>query len=123
MAAMKALGEKVEKPADTQPKAPRKPDPTAVYRAELDINDFPQAARWEVTSKKVVARLEEEFGVRIKALGVHVKAGAPVPDGERRLYLEITASDTEKVRKAKTELKMLVTAATDRAMRGERSLV
>ena len=123
MAAMKALGEKIEAPAEPAPKPPRKPDPTAVYRAELDINDFPQAARWEVTSKKVVARLEEEFGVRIKALGVHVKAGAPVPDGERRLYLEITASDTEKVRKAKAELRMLVTAATDKAMRGERSLV
>ena len=105
LAAMKAMGEKVETPGVNKPSpAAQKMDPTAVYRAELDINDFPQAARWEVTSKKVVARLEEEYGVRIKALGVHVKPGAPLPDGERKLYLEITASDTERVRKAKGTL-------------------
>ncbi len=103
LAAMKAMGEKLETPGENKPlPAAQKMDPTAVYRAELDINDFPQAARWEVTSKKVVGRLEEEYGVRIKALGVHIKPGAPLPDGERKLYLEITASDTERVRKAKS---------------------
>ena len=101
LAAMKAMGEKVESSEERKTSAAPKLDPTAVFRAELDINDFPQAARWEVTSKKVVGRLEEEYGVRIKALGVHVRPGAPIPDGERKLYLEITASDTERVRKAK----------------------
>ncbi len=105
LAAMKAMGEKVETSRESKPSnGSEKIDPTAVYKAELDINDFPQAARWEVTSKKVVARLEEEYGVRIKALGVHIKPGAPLPDGERKLYLEITASDTERVRKAKSTL-------------------
>jgi ATP-dependent RNA helicase DDX46/PRP5 len=55
--------------------------------AEVEINDYPQQARFKVTSKEQIHRISEVSGTAITARGVYVPQGRQAPPGERKLYL------------------------------------
>ncbi|XP_045537367.1 probable ATP-dependent RNA helicase DDX46 [Papilio machaon] len=78
------------------------------YETELEINDFPQQARWRVTSKEALALISEYSEAGITVRGTYVPPGKPPPEGERKLYLAIESSQELAVAKAKSEITRLI---------------
>ncbi|XP_071447908.1 probable ATP-dependent RNA helicase DDX46 isoform X1 [Hetaerina americana] len=78
------------------------------YEEELEINDFPQQARWRVTSKEALAQISEYSEAGITVRGTFFPQGKNVPDGERKLYLAIESTNELAVSKAKAEITRLI---------------
>ncbi|CAB3364204.1 Hypothetical predicted protein [Cloeon dipterum] len=78
------------------------------YEEELEINDFPQQARWRVTSKEALAQISEYSEAGITVRGTFTPVGKPPPDGERKLYLAIESTSELAVSKAKAEITRLI---------------
>jgi ATP-dependent RNA helicase DDX46/PRP5 len=78
---------------------------------ELDINEYPQQARWRLM-KEGLKRIEEWCGVAITSRGVFVPAGRSAPPGERKLHLLVEGKSTAAVRQAKTEARRLLEEET-----------
>jgi hypothetical protein len=64
---------------------------------QVEINDYPQHARWKATHKESLAPILEFCDVCITAKGVYVKPGLQPPPGERKLYLLIEGEAEMKV--------------------------
>jgi len=77
---------------------------TGKYETEIEINDYPQTARWKVTRKDALQSIIEFTGCAITALGMHVPVGRKAPEGERKLYLLIESEDEFNVRYARKEV-------------------
>ncbi|CAH1116014.1 unnamed protein product, partial [Phaedon cochleariae] len=78
------------------------------YEEELEINDFPQQARWRVTSKEALAQISEYSEAGITVRGTYVPTGKAPPEGERKLYLAIESTSDMAVSKAKAEITRLI---------------
>ena len=78
---------------------------------ELDINEYPQQARFKVL-KESVKRVEDWAGVSITSRGVYVQPGRAPPLGERRLHLFIEGIGEAVVKQAKTELRRVLEEET-----------
>ncbi|XP_066992416.2 probable ATP-dependent RNA helicase DDX46 isoform X3 [Anabrus simplex] len=78
------------------------------YEEELEINDFPQQARWRVTSKEALAQISEYSEAGITVRGTYFTPGKPAPEGERKLYLAIESTNELAVSKAKIEITRLI---------------
>ncbi|KAK7869476.1 hypothetical protein R5R35_008192 [Gryllus longicercus] len=78
------------------------------YEEELEINDFPQQARWRVTSKEALAQISEYSEAGITVRGTFYPTGKQVPEGERKLYLAIESTNELAVSKAKIEITRLI---------------
>ncbi|KAK8976615.1 hypothetical protein V6N11_057215 [Hibiscus sabdariffa] len=59
------------------------------YEAELEINEFPQNARWKVTHKETLGPISEWTGAAITTRGQYFPPGRIPGPGERKLYLFI----------------------------------
>lgn len=67
------------------------------FHATLEINDFPQRARWAVTNRTNVAKVLEATGTSITTKGSFYPAGKEVPvGGDPKLYI-LVEGDTELV--------------------------
>lgn len=78
------------------------------YEEELEINDFPQQARWRVTSKEALAQISEYSEAGITVRGTYYPPGKSPPEGERKLYLAIESTNELAVSKAKIEITRLI---------------
>ncbi|XP_059622729.1 probable ATP-dependent RNA helicase DDX46 [Phlebotomus argentipes] len=78
------------------------------YEEELEINDFPQQARWKVTSKEALAQISEYSEAGLTVRGTYVAPGKNPPEGERKLYLAIESCNELAVQKAKREITRLI---------------
>ncbi|XP_070186691.1 probable ATP-dependent RNA helicase DDX46 isoform X2 [Littorina saxatilis] len=78
------------------------------YEEELDINDFPQTARWKVTSKDALGQICEYSEAGITVRGTYIPPGKEPKEGERRLYLAIEATSELAISKAKKEITRLI---------------
>lgn len=78
------------------------------YEEELEINDFPQQARWKVTSKEALAQISEYSEAGLTVRGTYVPTGKSPPEGERKLYLAIESCSELAVQKAKREITRLI---------------
>eukprot|EP00106_Octopus_bimaculoides_P003129 XP_014770571.1 PREDICTED: probable ATP-dependent RNA helicase DDX46 isoform X3 [Octopus bimaculoides] len=78
------------------------------YEEELEINDFPQTARWKVTSKEALAQICEYSEAGITVRGTFIPTGKEPKEGERKLYLAIEATNELAVQKAKKEITRLI---------------
>ncbi|XP_071106220.1 probable ATP-dependent RNA helicase DDX46 [Haliotis cracherodii] len=78
------------------------------YEEELDINDFPQTARWKVTSKEALAQICEYSEAGITVRGTYVPNDKDLKEGERKLYLAIEATSELAISKAKKEITRLI---------------
>lgn len=77
---------------------------TGKFETEIEINDYPQTARWKVTRKDALQSIIEFTGCAITAMGMHVPVGRKAPEGERKLYLLIESEDEFNVRYARKEV-------------------
>ncbi|KAM7189976.1 P-loop containing nucleoside triphosphate hydrolase protein [Naviculisporaceae sp. PSN 640] len=95
-----------------QPIDNKGPDAGA-FHATLEINDFPQKARWAVTNRTNVAKILEATGVSITSKGIYYPPGKdPGPNGEPKLYILIEGDTEVVVSAALSEMKRLLTDAT-----------
>ncbi|KAK3090638.1 hypothetical protein FSP39_013319, partial [Pinctada imbricata] len=78
------------------------------YEEELEINDFPQTARWKVTSKEALAQICEYSEAGITVRGTYVPPKQEPKEGERKLYLAIEATSEMAIQKAKKEITRLI---------------
>ena len=95
-----------------QPIDNKGPDAGA-YHATLEINDFPQKARWAVTNRTNVAKILDSTGTSITTKGNFYPAGKEVPAGaEPKLYILIEGDTEVVVSSALTELTRLLREGT-----------
>ncbi|KAI0229607.1 putative ATP-dependent RNA helicase DDX46 [Lamellibrachia satsuma] len=78
------------------------------YEEELEINDFPQTARWKVTSKEALAQICEFSEAGITVRGTYLLPKKEPKEGERKLYLAIEATSELAIQKAKAEVTRLI---------------
>ncbi|OAA73511.1 DEAD/DEAH box RNA helicase [Cordyceps fumosorosea ARSEF 2679] len=95
-----------------QPIDNKGPDAGA-FHATLEINDFPQKARWAVTNRTNVAKILEATGTSITTKGNFYPAGKEVPEGaEPKLYILIEGDTELVVGSALNELTRLLREGT-----------
>eukprot|EP00656_Telonema_subtile_P050936 TRINITY_DN6726_c0_g2_i1.p1 TRINITY_DN6726_c0_g2~~TRINITY_DN6726_c0_g2_i1.p1 ORF type:complete len:1103 (-),score=340.09 TRINITY_DN6726_c0_g2_i1:159-3467(-) len=78
---------------------------------ELEINDYPQQARWKVTHKDSINSITDNYAVSVTTKGSFFQPGRNPPPGERKLYLTIEGSDIDNVNRAKRELRRMLEEA------------
>ncbi|KAM0873291.1 hypothetical protein ACQ4PT_038165 [Festuca glaucescens] len=86
------------------------------YDAELEINDFPQNARWKITHKDTLGPIQEWTGAAITTRGTFIPQGRIVGANERKLYLYIEGPNESSVKKAKAELKRVLEDCANHAL-------
>ncbi|ACO67507.1 predicted protein [Micromonas commoda] len=80
----------------------------AHFESELEINDFPQQARWKVTHKDTLAQISEFTGSAITVKGQYYAPNKPVPPGERKLFLLIEGPSERCIKTAKGKIKEII---------------
>ncbi|ORX82655.1 P-loop containing nucleoside triphosphate hydrolase protein [Anaeromyces robustus] len=85
---------------------------SSLYAFEIEINDYPQKARWRVTNKDQITMITELTGAAITTRGTFFPPGKQPGPNERKLYLFIEGETQIIVDKAKTEIKRILTEAT-----------
>jgi ATP-dependent RNA helicase DDX46/PRP5 len=78
------------------------------FELEIEINDYPQHARWKVTHKDALRNISEWTSAAVTTKGVYVMPGKQPPPGERKLYLLVEASSEKSVREARSEIKRIL---------------
>lgn len=78
---------------------------------EIEINDYPQQARWKVTHKDALASITEFTGCGVTAKGQFYPPGRNPPVGQRKLFLFIEGNSYEEVKNAKLEIKRILDEA------------
>lgn len=95
-----------------QPIDNKGPDAGA-FHATLEINDFPQKARWAVTNRTNVAKILEATGTSITTKGNYYAPGKDPPSGsEPKLYILIEGDTELVVSNALAELTRLLKEGT-----------
>lgn len=95
-----------------QPIDNKGPDAGA-FHATLEINDFPQKARWAVTNRTNVAKILEATGTSITTKGNYYPPGKePAAGAEPKLYILIEGDTEVVVSKALSELTRLLREGT-----------
>jgi len=106
----------------TRPGVPidnRGPDAGA-FHATLEINDFPQKARWGVTNRTNVAKILEATGTSITNKGTYYAKGAePEPGQQPKLYILVEGDTEVMVENAMRELTRLLKEGTVAALESE----
>ena len=83
------------------------------FHATLEINDFPQKARWAVTNRTNVAKILEATGTSITTKGSFYPAGKEVqPGGDPKLYILVEGDTEIVVTNAMRELMRLLKEGT-----------
>lgn len=84
-------------------------DSFRVYEEELEINDFPQQARWKITSKETISHICEYAEVGITVRGTYFPPGSKEPPtGERKLFLAIESLNEKNLSLAKSEIARII---------------
>merc|ERR1711939_883196 len=114
-AAVGAINEKLSKAGIMRPGVPidnKGPDAGA-FHATLEINDFPQKARWAVTNRTNVAKILEATGTSITTKGSFYPAGKEVQaGGDPKLYILVEGDTEVVVTNAMRELMRLLKKGT-----------
>ncbi|KAK4506683.1 hypothetical protein PRZ48_000416 [Zasmidium cellare] len=114
-AAAAGINSRLGKQGNMRPGAPadnRGPDAGA-FHATLEINDFPQKARWAVTNRTNVAKILDATGTSITSKGNYYKEGDPEPAGGiQKLYLLVEGDTEIAVSHAMRELSRHLTEGT-----------
>uniref|UniRef100_A0A7S4IIZ5 ATP-dependent RNA helicase PRP5/DDX46/KHDC4 KH domain-containing protein n=1 Tax=Prymnesium polylepis TaxID=72548 RepID=A0A7S4IIZ5_9EUKA len=75
------------------------------FTSELEINDYPQMARFKVMQRDSLQAIQEWTKVAITTKGTYYPPGRNAPPGERKLFMVIEGESEEAVKAAKKELR------------------
>ncbi|KAI5370242.1 Putative ATP-dependent RNA helicase DEAD-box, Helicase superfamily 1/2, ATP-binding protein [Septoria linicola] len=121
-AAAAAINGRLGTKGATRPGAPidnRGPDAGA-FHSTLEINDFPQKARWGVTNRTNVAKILEATGTSITSKGEYYAPGKEVgPNDPPKLYILVEGDTEIAVQSAMRELSRHLTEGTVQAQEAE----
>lgn len=78
------------------------------FEAEMEINDFPQSARWKLTHKEYMTQITEMTGAALVTKGLYVPPGQRPTPGERKLYVLIEGPTPRSVKQAKQEVRKIL---------------
>eukprot|EP01116_Phalansterium_solitarium_P017207 TRINITY_DN4176_c0_g1_i3.p1 TRINITY_DN4176_c0_g1~~TRINITY_DN4176_c0_g1_i3.p1 ORF type:complete len:963 (-),score=439.31 TRINITY_DN4176_c0_g1_i3:270-3158(-) len=78
------------------------------YAEEIEINDYPQHARWKVTHKEEIRKITEYTGCSVTTKGSYIPPGKVPALGERKLYLLVEGKEPHPVRDTVKEIKKLI---------------
>ncbi|EPY49938.1 ATP-dependent RNA helicase Prp11 [Schizosaccharomyces cryophilus OY26] len=101
----------------TQPISIIKSD-TDEFKAKMEINDYPQQARWAVTNNANIMHVTELTGTSITTRGNFYLPGKNPEAGEEKLYLWIEGPSELVVSQAVTELKRLLLEGVEHSLEG-----
>ena len=79
---------------------------------EIEINDYPQAARWKVTQKGGLDTIMEYTNCAVTSRGVFVAPGKNPPTGERKLHFVIEGPNQRSVDICAREIKKILEEVT-----------
>ena len=89
------------------------------YCCEIEINDYPQNARWKITNRETVSSIIDYSETSIIVRGLFFPPGKVPRDTERRLHLRIEGPTEVSVEKARAEVqRILIEATMEAAERG-----
>ena len=88
---------------------------------ELEINDYPQQARWKVTQKETTSRLQDEFQTAVTLKGQYIESGKTPAEGVRKLYLHLEAQSRQILSTCILEIKRLLNEETLRVSGASKS--
>ena len=75
------------------------------FTSELEINEYPQAARFKVLQRDSLVAIQEWTKVAITTKGAYYPPGRNPPAGERKLYFLIEGESEANVKAARKELR------------------
>ncbi|EDV21201.1 uncharacterized protein TRIADDRAFT_30653 [Trichoplax adhaerens] len=78
------------------------------YSEELPINDFPQNARWKITSKDTISDITELSECSITVRGTYFPPGKEPGEGQRKIYLYLEGPNERSVQIATAEIKRIL---------------
>jgi ATP-dependent RNA helicase DDX46/PRP5 len=79
-------------------------DQFKTFEEELEINDFPQQARWRITGKETLAQIGEYADAFLSVRGSYILPGKDAAEGDRKLYIAIEATTELSLSKARAEV-------------------
>ena len=79
-----------------------------IFTAELEINDYPTAARSRVCGREFISSIYEMTGCNVCVRGNYVESGKKVPSGMKKLHLYIQGSTKIEVSSAYKEIKRIL---------------
>ncbi|OQR90663.1 DEAD/DEAH box RNA helicase [Achlya hypogyna] len=85
---------------------------TTHFREELEINDYPQQARYKVVQKEAADLVADMTGATVICRGTYLPPGRKANLGERKLFLAIEGSSRHSVLQAKAELQRILDEKT-----------
>merc|ERR1712232_438596 len=83
---------------------------------ELEINDYPQIARQKISHREPLLQIEELTGAKVQVKGQFFSSNAKVPEGGRKLYVEVVGPTAIAVQKAKHEVHKMMEALAIRTL-------
>lgn len=84
------------------------------FFSEIEINDYPQHARWKVTHKGALDAIIDLTDCAVTTKGGYIAPGRNAQPGERKLHLLVEGHSEIEVQRCKTEIiRMLEEAAAD----------
>eukprot|EP00922_Rhytidocystis_sp_ex-Travisia-forbesii_P056685 GHVS01083865.1.p1 GENE.GHVS01083865.1~~GHVS01083865.1.p1 ORF type:complete len:849 (+),score=135.40 GHVS01083865.1:158-2704(+) len=93
---------------------------TGNYVDEVEINDYPQTARYKITHKEVLSRISEETGTVCQIKGQYVPAEkaaqTPLGGATKKLFIEVIGPTPVNVQRAKNDIRMLMEAVSVRQL-------
>lgn len=93
---------------------------TSAFHTTLEINDYPQQARWKVTNNSNITKIIEANSTSITTKGQYYPPGKEPSEGdERKLYLLIEGQTEMSVANARKELAALLIAGMEEAAHSE----
>ncbi|XP_028519678.1 probable ATP-dependent RNA helicase DDX46 [Exaiptasia diaphana] len=110
----KQLAEKIhsklnyEGPQEEPKEQEQKEVETERYEDEVEINEFPQTARWKITSKDTIMAITEYSECAVTVRGTFFPPGKEPKEGERKIYLYIEGPSERAIQLAKVEIKRIV---------------
>lgn len=121
-AAAATIGNRLGKSGGTKPGVPidnHGPDAGA-FHATLEVNDFPQKARWGVTNRTNVAKVLDSTGTSITTKGIYYASGTEPGLGDQpKLYVLVEGDTERQVEAAMGELTRLLKQGTIAALEAE----
>ena len=83
------------------------------FVAEIEINDYPQPARWKVTQKETTSRLQDDFQTAVTLKGQYFGPNRDPPaEDERKLYLHLEAVSEHILKNGMLEIRRLLNEET-----------
>ena len=81
------------------------------FSSDLEINDYPQSARYKVLHRESLQAIQEWTKVAITTKGAYYPPGRNPPAGERKLYLLIEGETEQAVKTARKEMRRILEEA------------